>query len=81
MEHPGGNRRRQAVHDWCRRTDTLLNMDEVMTGFGRTSRMFAMEYEGVIPDMAIMGKSLSESYLPLDITLISVKPFRLSMCQ
>ena len=70
---PAGTLR--AVHDWCRRTDTLLIIDEVMTGFGRTGRMFAMDHEGVIPDMAIMGKGLSGGYLPLAITLISEKLF------
>jgi adenosylmethionine-8-amino-7-oxononanoate aminotransferase len=70
---PAGTLR--GVHDWCRRTDTLLIIDEVMTGFGRTGRMFAMEHEGVIPDMAVMGKGLSGGYLPLAITLISEKLF------
>lgn len=70
---PAGTLR--AVHDWCRRTDTLLIIDEVMTGFGRTGRMFAMEHEGVIPDMAVMAKGLSGGYLPLAITLISEKLF------
>ena len=65
----------RSVHDWCRRTDTLLIIDEVMTGFGRTGRMFAMEHEGVIPDMAVMAKGLSGGYLPLAITLISEKLF------
>jgi adenosylmethionine-8-amino-7-oxononanoate aminotransferase len=65
----------RAVHDWCRRADTLLIIDEVMTGFGRTGRMFAMEHEGVIPDIAVMAKGLSGGYLPLAITLISEKLF------
>jgi adenosylmethionine-8-amino-7-oxononanoate aminotransferase len=65
----------QAVHEWCRRTDTLLIIDEVMTGFGRTGRMFASEHEGVIPDMMVMAKGLSGGYLPLAITLISEKLF------
>jgi adenosylmethionine-8-amino-7-oxononanoate aminotransferase len=70
---PAGTLR--AVHDWCKRTDTLLIIDEVMTGFGRTGRMFAMEHEGVNPDMTVMGKGLSGGYLPLAITLISEKLF------
>jgi adenosylmethionine---8-amino-7-oxononanoate aminotransferase len=65
----------RAVRDWCSRTDTLLIIDEVMTGFGRTGRMFAMEHEGVIPDMTVMAKGLSGGYLPLSITLISEKLF------
>jgi adenosylmethionine---8-amino-7-oxononanoate aminotransferase len=65
----------KAVRDWCRRSDTLLIIDEVMTGFGRTGRMFASEHEGVIPDMIVMAKGLSGGYLPLAITLISEKLF------
>src|SRR6266536_496601 len=70
---PGGTLR--AVREWCNRTDTLLIIDEVMTGFGRTGRMFASEHEGIIPDMMIMAKGLSGGYLPIAITLISEKIF------
>jgi adenosylmethionine-8-amino-7-oxononanoate aminotransferase len=65
----------KVVRDWCRRSDTLLIIDEVMTGFGRTGRMFASEHEGVIPDIMVMAKGLSGGYLPLAITLISEKLF------
>jgi adenosylmethionine-8-amino-7-oxononanoate aminotransferase len=70
---PSGTLR--ALRDWCSRTETLLIVDEVMTGFGRTGRMFASEHEGVIPDMMILGKGLTGGYLPLAITLISGKLF------
>jgi adenosylmethionine---8-amino-7-oxononanoate aminotransferase len=70
---PAGTLR--AVREWCSRTDTLLIVDEVMTGFGRTGRMFASEHEGVIPDMIVIAKGLSGGYLPLAITLISDKLF------
>ncbi len=65
----------RAVREWCDRTDTLLIADEVMTGFGRTGRMFAIEHEAVISDMVILGKGLSGGYLPLAITLVSEKIF------
>jgi adenosylmethionine---8-amino-7-oxononanoate aminotransferase len=65
----------KAVRDWCNRTETLLIIDEVMTGFGRTGRMFASEHEGIMPDMMIMAKGLSGGYLPIAITLISEKIF------
>src|SRR5204862_2930379 len=68
---PSGTLR--AVREWCTRTDTPLIVDEVMTGFGRTGRMFASEHEGVIPDMMVLGKGLSGGYLPLAVTLISEK--------
>jgi adenosylmethionine---8-amino-7-oxononanoate aminotransferase len=65
----------KSVHEWCNRTDTLLIIDEVMTGFGRTGRMFASEHEAVVPDMMVMAKGLTGGYLPLAITLISEKIF------
>ena len=65
----------QAVREWCDRTDTLLIADEVMTGFGRTGRMFAIEHESVIPDIMVLGKGLTAGYLPLAITLVSEKLF------
>ena len=70
---PSGTLR--AVREWCDRTDTLLIADEVMTGFGRSGRMFGAEHESVIPDMMILGKGLSGGYLPLAITLVSEKLF------
>jgi adenosylmethionine-8-amino-7-oxononanoate aminotransferase len=65
----------RVVREWCSRTDTLLIVDEVMTGFGRTGRMFASEHESVMPDMMVLGKGLTGGYLPLAITLISEKIF------
>jgi adenosylmethionine---8-amino-7-oxononanoate aminotransferase len=65
----------RAVREWCSRSDTLLIIDEVMTGFGRTGRMFATEHEAVVPDMMVLGKGLTGGYLPLAITLISEKLF------
>ena len=65
----------RAVREWCDRTDTLLIADEVMTGFGRTGRMFAIEHEEVVPDIMVLAKSLSGGYLPIAITLVSEKIF------
>src|SRR6266446_1060922 len=65
----------RAVREWCSRADTLLIVDEVMTGFGRNGRMFASEHEGVVPDMMVLGKGLTGGYLPLAVTLISEKLF------
>jgi adenosylmethionine-8-amino-7-oxononanoate aminotransferase len=70
---PAGTLR--AVREWCDRADTLLIADEVMTGFGRTGRMFAIEHESVVPDMVVLAKGLSGGYLPLAITLVSEKIF------
>jgi adenosylmethionine-8-amino-7-oxononanoate aminotransferase len=65
----------RAVRDWCDRTDTLLVVDEVMTGFGRTGRMFAIEHEAITPDIVILAKGLTGGYLPLAITLVTEKLF------
>jgi adenosylmethionine-8-amino-7-oxononanoate aminotransferase len=70
---PSGTLR--AVRDWCNRTDTLLVADEVMTGFGRTGRMFAIEHEAIIPDIMVLAKGLTGGYLPLAITLVKEKLF------
>jgi len=49
----------------CRSHDTLLVLDEVATGFGRTGAMFACQQEAVTPDLLVMGKGLTGGYLPL----------------
>lgn len=64
-----------AVRQWCDRTGTLLIVDEVMTGFGRTGHMFAIEHESVMPDLMVLGKGLSGGYLPLAITLTTEEIF------
>jgi len=43
----------------------LLICDEVMCGFGRTGKMFAFEYGGIVPDILTMAKGLTSSYMPL----------------
>jgi adenosylmethionine-8-amino-7-oxononanoate aminotransferase len=65
----------RAVREWCSHAGALLIVDEVMTGFGRTGRMFACEHEGVVPDIVVLGKGLTGGYLPLAITLVSEKIF------
>jgi adenosylmethionine-8-amino-7-oxononanoate aminotransferase len=53
------------VAEICREQDILLIADEVMTGFGRTGRHFAMDHYGVTPDMIATGKGISSGYVPL----------------
>jgi adenosylmethionine-8-amino-7-oxononanoate aminotransferase len=54
-----------AVAEVCRRHDVLVIADEVMCGFGRTGSRFAVEAEGVVPDILIGGKGLGGGYAPL----------------
>ena len=56
------------VRKLCDEHKTLLIADEVMTGFGRTGRMFACEHGPVRPDIACLSKGLSAGYLPLAAT-------------
>jgi adenosylmethionine-8-amino-7-oxononanoate aminotransferase len=61
----------QRVRDICDRHGVLLIADEVMTGFGRTGRWFAVEHEGVIPDILVGAKGASSGYYPLGVVLCS----------
>ena len=53
----------------AKRWEVLLIVDEVMTGFGRTGKMWACEHENVTPDILCTAKGLAAGYLPLAATL------------
>ena len=55
----------QGVRELCDRHGILMVADEVMAGFGRTGRWFAVDHWGVVPDLMTMAKGLTSSYLPL----------------
>ena len=53
------------VTEICNEQQALLIADEVMTGFGRTGRRFAMDHFEVAPDIIAAGKGISSGYAPL----------------
>nr|WP_278254680.1 aspartate aminotransferase family protein [Bacillus pumilus] len=55
----------EAMKRVCEENDILMIADEVMTGFGRTGKMFAMEHWGVVPDIMVLGKGMSAGYSPI----------------
>ncbi|KQU13136.1 hypothetical protein ASG65_12370 [Bacillus sp. Leaf13] len=61
----------QRIKEICERYDILFIADEVMTGLGRTGKMFAMEHWGVTPDIIALGKGMSAGYTPIAATLVS----------
>ena len=60
---------------WCDRHGVFLILDEVMTGFGRTGKMFACQREDVVPDFLALAKGLTGGTMPLAATLTTEKVF------
>lgn len=67
LVHPPGFLR--GVRELTTKYDTLLILDEVAVGFGRTGTMFACEQEQVAPDILCLAKGLTAGYLPMAATL------------
>lgn len=61
----------EKVQEICRRHDILVVADEVITGFGRTGKLFACETFGIQPDMMVVSKQITSSYMPLAAVLMS----------
>jgi taurine--2-oxoglutarate transaminase len=62
----------QGVRLLCDKYHLLLIADEVMSGFGRTGRWFAVDHWNVVPDLMTMAKGLTSAYAPLG--AVAMKP-------
>lgn len=63
----------EKIKEICDRYQVLFIADEVMTGIGRTGKLFAMEHWDVRPDIIALGKGMSAGYTPIAATLVSDK--------
>ncbi len=62
----------QGVRALCDKYGIVMIADEVMSGFGRTGKMFAVEHWNVVPDIMTMAKGLTSAYAPLG--AVAMKP-------
>lgn len=63
---------------FCRKYGTLLILDEVRTGMGRTGSLFAFQKTGVVPDVCVLAKSLGGGITPIGAYLTTRKIFDLA---
>jgi len=63
----------QGIRELCTRYGIVMIADEVMAGFGRTGRWFAVDHWNVVPDLLTMAKGLTSSYMPLGAVAMSPK--------
>jgi len=59
------------IQDACKHTKTVLIMDEVATGFGRTGKFFASEHFDIEPDIMCLGKAMSGGYGPIGTAIMT----------
>ena len=70
----------RSAYELCQQKNVLFMADEVQTGIARTGKLYACEYEGVRPNVLILGKALSGGVLPVsavladDAVMLSIKP-------
>ena len=60
----------QRLRETCDKYGVLLIADEVITGLGRTGKMFACDHWGVVPDIMTLSKGLSSGYIPIGATIV-----------
>ena len=66
MPHTDYFKQAQAL---CKQAGTLLVLDEVQTGLGRTGKTFAYEHDGFVPDVLVLGKALGAGLVPMSAAL------------
>ena len=59
------------VRELCDEYGILMIVDEVMSGFGRTGKMFGVDHHNVVPDIMCLAKGLTSGYLPLGATVVT----------
>jgi len=68
------------AYNLCKAKNVLFIADEIQTGLGRTGKLLACDYEGVKPDILILGKALGGGVLPVsavlcrDEIMLTIKP-------
>ena len=65
-----GNEYWPMIRNICDQYNVILIVDEVITGFGRTGKMFGMDHWNIVPDIMTIGKGMSSSYLPVSGTVV-----------
>ncbi len=53
--------------EWCKEGNVLFIADEIQAGLGRSGKLFACEWENVVPDMYILGKALGGGVFPISV--------------
>lgn len=61
----------QKVREICDEYGILMIADEVITGFGRTGKLFGVEHAGIVPDVMNLAKGITSGYIPLGAVVIT----------